>query len=66
MLESGLRDILVVDGEESVYHAEQAQAGLDTIVALSFPLVEEKSGNVDSRGHSAAKVRNRGGATGSP
>jgi hypothetical protein len=49
MLESGLRDILVVDGEESVYHAEQAQAGLDTIVALSFPLVEEKSGNVDSR-----------------
>ena len=49
MLESGLRDILVVDGEESVYHAEQAQAGLDTIGALSFPLVEEKSGNVDSR-----------------
>jgi hypothetical protein len=62
MLESGLRDILVVDGEESVYH----KYDLDTIVALSFPLVEEKSGNVDSRGHSAAKVRNRGGATGSP
>jgi hypothetical protein len=64
VLESGLRDILLVHGhgKESVSHPEQDQAGPDLDTKL-----EEKSGNntgFSIRSVRTATVRNRGGVTG--